>query len=192
MSTDDAHFAWTPTQEQAAAARLRRFIDRLRVDDLDGVARMALDDPQRFWAAVVDDIGVDWTRRFDVAMDASAGLPWTRFWRGGQLNLAHNAVTRWARRAPEHPAVVWEGDDGSMREWTYAGLQRRHRVRSRRPRRPGGGHWRQCRPVPADDSRRRPHSSLHALGSAPSWCRCSAATAPVRSSRACATATPRF
>ena len=85
---------------------------------------MAVDDPQRFWAAVVDDIGVDWTRRFDVAMDTSAGLPWTQFWRGGRLNLAHNAVTRWARRTPDRPAVVWEGDDGSTREWTYADLHR--------------------------------------------------------------------
>jgi len=79
---------------------------------------------RRFWTAVVDDVGVEWTRRFDVAMDTSPGLPWTRFWRGGRLNLAHNAVTRWADRAPELPAIVWEGDDGSTREWSYADLHR--------------------------------------------------------------------
>jgi acetyl-CoA synthetase len=73
---------------------------------------------------MVDDIGVEWTHRFDVAMDTSLGLPWTRFWVGGRLNLAHNAVTRWARRAPERIAVVWEGDDGATREWTYAELER--------------------------------------------------------------------
>src|SRR6202030_1840513 len=50
--------------------------------------------------------------------------PWTQFWRGGKLNLAHNAVTRWARRAPDRPAVVWEGDDGSTGEWSYADLHR--------------------------------------------------------------------
>ena len=104
---------------------------RSGVGDLDGVARLARDDPQRFWAAVVDDIGVDWTRRFDVAMDTSPGLPWTRFWRGDRLNLAHNAVTRWARRTPERPAVVWEGDDGSTREWTYARPPSPDRMRSR-------------------------------------------------------------
>ncbi len=91
--------------------------------DLDGVARIARDEPERFWTAMVDDIGVEWTRRFDIAMDTSGGLPWTRFWRGGRLNLAHNAVTRWAQRAPERPAVVWEGDDGTTGEWTYSDLQ---------------------------------------------------------------------
>jgi acetyl-CoA synthetase len=123
MSGTDSHFAWTPTPEQAGASRLRHFIDSLGAADLDGIARIAHDDPERFWTAVADDIDVSWTRRFDVAMDTSAGLPWTRFWVGGRLNLAHNAVTRWAERAPDRMAVVWEGDDGSTREWTYARLQ---------------------------------------------------------------------
>jgi acetyl-CoA synthetase len=124
MSATGSRFAWSPTPEQAGASRLRHFIDTLGASDLDGVARLAREDPQRFWASVVDDIGIEWTRRFDVAMDTSPGLPWTQFWRGGKLNLAHNAVTRWARRAPERPAVVWEGDDGSTGEWSYADLHR--------------------------------------------------------------------
>ena len=124
MTSKGTHFAWTPTPEQANGSRLRHFIDTLSVRDLDGVSRLAREDPERFWTAVVDDIGVEWTRRFDVAMDTSPGLPWTQFWRGGRLNLAHNAVTRWARRAPERPAVVWEGDDGSTGEWSYAELHR--------------------------------------------------------------------
>jgi acetyl-CoA synthetase len=120
----DSRYAWTPTAAQSEGSRLKRFIDSLGAGDLDGVARLALEDPQRFWAAMADDIGVAWTRRFDVAMDTSAGLPWTRFWVGGRLNLAHNAVTRWARSAPERIAVVSEGDDGSTAEWTYAQLER--------------------------------------------------------------------
>ena len=124
MSVPDTHFAWTPSAEQAATSRLRGFIDALGVSGVDGVAQLAASDPQRFWTSVVDDIGVEWTRRFDVAMDTSAGLPWTRFWVGGKLNLAHNAVTRWARRAPHRIAVISEGDDGTIREWTYARLER--------------------------------------------------------------------
>ncbi|MFZ0180577.1 MAG: AMP-binding protein, partial [Candidatus Dormiibacterota bacterium] len=123
MTSRGAHFAWTPTAEQAGGSRLKHFIDTLGAGDLDGVARLAREDPQRFWAAMVDDIGVAWTRRPDVAMDTSLGLPWTRFWPGGRLNLADNAVTRWARRAPDRTAVVSEADDGSTREWTYARLR---------------------------------------------------------------------
>ena len=124
MTSSDAQFAWVPTAEQAGRSRLKHFIESLGTSDLDGVARIARDDPQRFWAAMVDDIGVAWTRRFDSTMDTSHGLPWTRFWPGGRLNLAHNAVTRWARRTPDRIAVVWEGDDGTTREWTYSRLTR--------------------------------------------------------------------
>jgi acetyl-CoA synthetase len=124
VSATPSRFAWTPSAEQAGTSRLQGFIDVLGVSGLDGVAQLAAAEPQRFWAAVADDIGVEWTRRFDVAMDTSAGLPWTRFWVGGRLNLAHNAVTRWARRAPDRVAIVSEGDDGTIREWTYARLER--------------------------------------------------------------------
>jgi acetyl-CoA synthetase len=124
MSVAGSRFAWAPTPAQADGSRLKHFIDTIGVADLDGVARLATAAPERFWSAMVDDIGVEWTRRFDATTDTSAGLPWTRFWVGGRLNLAHNAVTRWARRAPERTAVVWEGDDGSTREWTYADLER--------------------------------------------------------------------
>ena len=124
MSDTGGRFAWTPSPAQSGESRLRRFIDSLGAGDLAGLAALAAADPQRFWAAVTDDIGIEWTRPFDVAMDTSEGLPFTRFWRGGRLNLANNAVTRWARKSPERTAVVYEGDDGRTREWTYARLER--------------------------------------------------------------------
>ena len=87
--------------------------------------RLAIGDPQRFWAAMADDIGVAWTRRFNSAMDTSAGLPWTRFWVGGRLQpRTQRGDALGAQRAPERIAVVSEGDDGSTREWTYAQLER--------------------------------------------------------------------
>ena len=124
MSTTGGRFAWTPSPEQSGGSRLRRFINSLGAGDPEGLDGFAARDPQRFWAAVADDIGIEWSRPFDVAMDTSQGLPFTRFWRGGRLNLAHNAVVRWARRAPERAAVVYEGDGGGTREWTYARLER--------------------------------------------------------------------
>jgi acetyl-CoA synthetase len=115
-------FAWTPSTEQVERSRLGRFVKSLGLSNLDEVAATARADPQRFWASVADDIGVEWARRFDVTMDASEGLPWTRFWVGGRLNLANNAVYRWESRHPERIAISWEDDRGAIRRLTYAEL----------------------------------------------------------------------
>ena len=115
-------YAWSPAPDQAARSRLRGFLDTLGVADPSGAQALAREDPERFWSTVADDIGISWTRRFDRAMDTSEGLPWTRFWVGGRLNLAHNAVDRWALGTPRKTALVWEGDDGAVREWSYAEL----------------------------------------------------------------------
>ncbi len=117
-----ASYAWTPGSEQIEGSRIARFFRSLDVDGLESAQRFARRDPERFWAAVADDIGVDWSRRFDTAIDTSEGVPWTRFWVGGRLNLAQNSVDRWARSQPGRTALVWEGDDGACTEWTYREL----------------------------------------------------------------------
>jgi len=118
----DGEYAWAPSDEQMERSRLRAFLTTLGVNSLDDAQALARQQPERFWSAVVDDIGIGWTRRFDRAIDASDGLPWTRFWVGGRLNLAANAVDRWASSQPGRTAVVWEGDDGAVRVWTYREL----------------------------------------------------------------------
>jgi len=118
-----ASSTWTPTREQAEGSRLRAFLRSLGVEDVAGANLVARAEPERFWAAVADDIGIDWQRRFDVAMDTSEGLPWTRFWVGGELNFTAGAVDRWAMRTPDHDALVWEGDDGEVRRLTYRELR---------------------------------------------------------------------
>lgn len=115
-------FAWTPTPEQLESSRLRAFMTSLGVESLDGLNDIARRDPERFWSATVDDIGIGWRERPTRMRDTSQGLPFTRWWEGGRLNLATNAADRWADAKPGAQAVVWEGDDGSVRSWTYAEL----------------------------------------------------------------------
>ena len=122
VAASGAGFVWTPTAEQAEGSRLRRFMRTLEVADLAALQRMARTDPERFWAAVVDDVGVEWAKPFDAVMDRSEGLPWTRFWLGGRLNLAWQAVYRWAERSPSRPVVVWEDDTGGTRTLTASDL----------------------------------------------------------------------
>jgi acetyl-CoA synthetase len=112
-------YAWSPTPEQSDRSRLRAFMVKLGVTDLDELNDLARRDPERFWSATVDDIGIGWRQRPTRMRDTSEGLAFTRWWSGGRLNLVTNAAERWAKGHPGRDAVVWEGDDGSERVWTY-------------------------------------------------------------------------
>ena len=121
-----APFAWTPTPEQAASSRLRGFLDRLGVAgmaELDRRLRDGGDDAlEWFWSAALEDLGLEWRVPPSRMHDPSAGLPWTRWWPGGRLNLVDNALARHVRDAPDRTAIIHESEDGGVREWSFADL----------------------------------------------------------------------
>src|SRR5207249_4189594 len=76
-----------------------------------------------FWDAVVKDLGIEFYERYERVLDTSDGIPWAKWFTGGSINLAHNCVDRWADRTPDRTAVVWEGEDGSVRAVGYRDLR---------------------------------------------------------------------
>ncbi|HLG01305.1 MAG TPA: AMP-binding protein, partial [Acidimicrobiia bacterium] len=68
-------------------------------------------------------LGLDWFTPYDKVLDTSEGIEWSRWFVGGRLNLAHNCLDRHAQARPDALAVVWEGEDGEVRELTYAELR---------------------------------------------------------------------
>ena len=121
-TTSSTSFAWIPTREQIDRSRLRAFMTKLGVNDLEQLNDLARRDPERFWGATIDDIGIGWRQRPVRMRDTGPGLPFTRWWTGGRLNLATNAADRWAQSQPGRDAVVWEGDDGTERTWSFHDL----------------------------------------------------------------------
>jgi acetyl-CoA synthetase len=55
----------------------------------------------------------------------SDGAPWAKWFTGGRLNLAVSCVDRWADDPQTAPqvAVVWEGEEGAVRELTWRELR---------------------------------------------------------------------
>ena len=81
-------------------------------------------DPNWYWAAAAEDLGIRWMRPYDDIVDLTDGPAFARFFAGGRLNWTDSAVDRWVdcgRGATT--AIVWEGDDGSTRTLSYAELK---------------------------------------------------------------------
>jgi acetyl-CoA synthetase len=117
-------FAWRPTAEQLAAANVGRLARALGCADYNALHAVSIDDPDRFWRAVVDDLGIPLERRWDAVCDDSRGIEWTTWFEGARLNVADACVHRWARELLDQEAAVWISEDGDRRSLTWAELSR--------------------------------------------------------------------
>jgi acetyl-CoA synthetase len=116
--------AWVPSPEVVEAANSTRFARAHGLADLDALHARSVADPAWFWDAIVRHLGIEFHRPYDAVLDLADGLPWARWFTGGQLNLAHNCVDRHAA-APERAgrdAIRWEDEAGRARRLTYAEL----------------------------------------------------------------------
>ena len=115
----DVGFAWTPSPEQLEAANVTRLARSLGCEDYAGVHRVSLDEPDRFWRAVVADLDLPLARTWDRVLDDSRGVEWTTWFEGARLNVADACLHRWARERPDEIGAIFAGEDGSRAVWTW-------------------------------------------------------------------------
>ena len=114
---------WRPSDEYVERANITRFMRAHDIGTYEELVKRSQDDIQWFWDAVVKDLGIEFSEPYERVLDTSDGIPWSKWFVGGTINLGHNCVDRWAERTPERAAVIWEGEDGQTRRVTYAGLR---------------------------------------------------------------------
>ena len=118
---------WIPTAEQLATANVSRLAQLLDCDDYNALHRISIQEPDRFWRAVVADLGIPLARGWDAVLDESQGIEWTTWFRGARLNVADACVHRWADERSGDEAAVWVPEEGNRRSLTWAELS--HEVR---------------------------------------------------------------
>ena len=118
-----AREAWWPDAETAAETNVGRFMSRHGLSSFDDLVARSIGEPEWFWAAVVEFLDIPFVEPYRAVVDLSQGAPWARWFVGGRLNLAEVCVDRHAAAEPGRTAVVWEGEDGEVRRWTYAELR---------------------------------------------------------------------
>ena len=117
--------AWRPTSEYRDRSRLKAFMDRHALADYDALLRRSIDDPDWFWPAVLDDLGIEFYQPYTQVLDTSRGPAWPRWCVGGVLNIVHNCLDKWIGTPVEtRTAIRWEGEEGATRTLTYGELFR--------------------------------------------------------------------
>jgi len=113
-------FIWQPSPDRIAAANLTRLMERLAAANYEELHTLSVDEPDRFWRAVVDDLelGVEWEQ----VVDLSRGPEWARWFVGATANIARACVHR--RRESDDEAVVGRYEDGTRDALSWAELSR--------------------------------------------------------------------
>jgi acetyl-CoA synthetase len=116
---------WTPSADYVERANVTRFMRTHGIATYDDLIARSVGDIEWFWEAVVRDLDLEFMQPYERVLDTSDGVEWARWFVGGRTNVAHRCVDVWADRTPDAPAVIWEGEDGEVRTWSYAQLRAR-------------------------------------------------------------------
>ena len=119
-------FIWEPTPELVEQANVTRLARRLGADGYRELHRISIDEPERFWPAVVDDLGIEFSRPWDAVVDVSRGPEWATWFTGGRVNVARAASTAGRRAAGRGGARLAER--GRAARVAHAGRRRRAQV----------------------------------------------------------------
>jgi acetyl-CoA synthetase len=117
-----ARFIWAPSQEVLERANVIRLMRRHGIDTYWELVRRSQEEPEWFWPAAIEDMGLEFSEPWDRVYDDARGPEWTTWFVGGKLNLAWNCVHRWMKRRPDAVAAVFLGEDGSRGTLDFAEL----------------------------------------------------------------------
>jgi acetyl-CoA synthetase len=132
---DVSEVAYEPDPAFVESTNVHAFMQEYGMDDYDELVERTTSDvdgvPESgvdwFWDEIVDYLDLEFYEDYDAVRDDSDGPQFTDWYPGGELNVAHNVVDRWADPESEtrnKVATIWEGEDGEVREVTFHELHR--------------------------------------------------------------------
>ena len=90
------------------------------VDDYERLYGYSINENEKFWDETAKQL--DWFKRWDDVLDSS-NPPFYEWFTGGKTNIVHNALDRHITTFRKNKlAIIWEGEDGSERVYTYFSL----------------------------------------------------------------------
>ena len=117
-------FIWRPTPELVEQANVTRLARALGAADYHALHRISVEEPERFWPALIADLRIEFSRPWDTVVDASRGPEWATWFAGGRVNAARVSLHRWAAERPDEEALVGLYEDGRREALTWAEASR--------------------------------------------------------------------
>ncbi|AVP97641.1 acetoacetate--CoA ligase [Ahniella affigens] len=119
-----ADLLWQPSPERVGRANLSRFIKTIAseldpsVQDYPSLYEFSIRQPEKFWTAIWDFCGIRASGDRDPVLVDANKMPGASWFPNVRVNFAENLL----RYRDDRLAIVFRGESGISREWTYAQL----------------------------------------------------------------------
>src|SRR3954469_10118530 len=117
-------FIWHPPPALVERANVTRLQRRLGAEDYHELHRISVEEPDRFWPELIEDLGIEFSEAWTSVVDDSRGPEWSTWFNGARVNVARVCLHRWAERRPNDEAFVGLYEDGARESLTYAEASR--------------------------------------------------------------------
>ncbi|HSA98697.1 MAG TPA: acetate--CoA ligase [Candidatus Nitrosotenuis sp.] len=118
-----SNFIFKPTKEQTEGSNIFRFMKKHDISSLSDLLKRSKSDPDWFWDAVSQDIGVVWDKKYTTVSDFSNGKQWPRWFSDGKINIINSTVEKFAEKTPNKIAYCFVSEDGAEKAITYSQLE---------------------------------------------------------------------
>ncbi len=114
---------WYPPEELVENSNVKMFMEKYGFEDYKSLIKKSVEDIEWFWSTAVEELKIEWFQPYTGVLDTSQGIQWARWFTGGRINVAHNALDRHARSTErDRIAFIWVGEDGVAEKHSYGDL----------------------------------------------------------------------
>lgn len=119
----DSNIVWHPSSAYTENSAVKRFMHRHNIDTYEGLLDRS-NNIEWFWDAFIQFAGIEFYKPYSQIVDLSAGLPFPKWFVGSEINIAHNALDKWAMNAAHQNdiALIWESESGEIETYTYKAI----------------------------------------------------------------------
>ncbi|MHB8396296.1 MAG: AMP-binding protein [Thermoplasmataceae archaeon] len=113
-------FTYIPSQQEVDSTNIMKLAGKLGIGTLKELYDYADNDVDGFWKKVIQDCEVIFDSPYSSIADSSQGVPWTKWFLGGMINIAYNTVGKY--RDSKRSAIKFERENGDHGTISFAEL----------------------------------------------------------------------
>jgi len=106
-----------PQSEEMKFKPSESFAKNANISDPE-IYKKAEEDLEGFWGELAEDI--NWFNKWDTVLEWKP--PHSKWFTGGKLNASYNCLDANIEKNGDKPAIIWEGEMGDIRKYTYEEL----------------------------------------------------------------------